>query len=103
MKQHMKTFTFVLLCSLASVACARPLKTLSDGQPGYVVTCDTLRERCIDEISLMCRGKGYVIVAERADEIRLDILWTTRTIPPGWVHASYNSRYWMEVRCEGVD
>ena len=94
----MKTFALVLVCSLVCVACARPLKTLSDGQPGYFLTCDTLRERCLKEISLMCRGQGYTIVTERADETRQDIDW----VDSGAV-AKFNSRYWMEVRCDGVD
>ena len=97
----MKTCVFILLCSLVCVACARPLKTLSDGKPGYVVTCDTQRERCIDEMTHVCRGKNYSIVAERANEIRQEIRWdSTGPYTPGWVFPSYNSRYWMEVRCD---
>ena len=98
MKLTVLYYTLVLLCSLACVACTRPLKTLSDGLPGYVVTCDTLRKRCLEEISLMCRDKGYTIITERAQEVRQDVDWVDR----GAV-AKFNSRYWMEVRCEGVD
>jgi len=72
------------------------LKTLSDGQPGYVVTCDTLRERCLNEIALMCQGKAY-IVTERAEEhSRLPLGW----LDTGAVRPNFNSRYWMEVRCD---
>ena len=98
----MKTIALVLLCSLACVACAKPLKTLSDGQPGYAVHCETFRERCIDEISLMCKGKGYMIISERAQEVNLmPPFWPGRgIIDTGGVHPSFNSRYWMEVRCD---
>jgi hypothetical protein len=95
----MKLFTLVLVCSLVCVACSRPLRTLSDGQPGYFLTCDTLRERCLKESALICRGKGYYIVSERAQETRQDIDWTDT----GAVNSKFNSRYWMEIRCEGVD
>ena len=86
----MKAFALCLLCSLVCVTCARPLKTLSDGQPGYVITCDTFRERCLEEITLSCRGKGYTIVTERAEEMH-----TT-----GWVSPKFSNRYWIEARCE---
>ena len=92
----MKTFALALLCSLACMACAKPLKTLSDGQPGYAIHCETVRTRCIDEITRLCRGKGYIIVTERAQE---------SSLPPGWedtgaVLSKFNSRYWMEARCD---
>ena len=89
----MKMFAFVLLCSLVCVACARPMKTLSDGQPGYAISCDKVRTRCTDEIARLCRGKSYMIVTERAQEIN----------PSGvleGVHRAYNNFYWMEVRCD---
>jgi len=92
----MKIFMVILVCSLACAACAKPLTTLSDGMPGYAVNCDTLRERCIDEIALLCRGKSYTIVSERAQEVRLPLDW----IDTGAVHPQFNSRYWMEVRCD---
>jgi len=92
----MKTFVLALLCSLVCTACARPLKTLSDGQPGYTITCDTVRERCIKEITLACQGKGYAIVSEREQEVNLDIDW----MDTGSNLAKYNSRYWMDVRCD---
>ena len=89
----MKTFSLVLLCSLVCSACSRPLTTLSDGQPGYAITCDTVRDRCIEEIVLSCRGKGYTIVSERAEEMT----------PPGWVDRNFRNRYWMEARCNPSD
>jgi len=92
----MKTFALVLVCSLACAACARPLKTLSDGQPGYQVTCDTVRERCLKEISLICEGKSYNIVTERAQEYRPPLGWNDS----GSMLPKFNSRYWMEVRCD---
>ena len=92
----MKSFAFALVCSLVCMACARPLTTLSDGRPGYAITCDTVRTRCINEITLACRGKGYTIVTERAQETRQDIDW----IDNGAVSAKFNSRYWMEARCD---
>ena len=92
----MKIFSLVLFCSLVCVACSRPLRTLSDGQPGYVVTCDTVRERCIKEIVLACRGKSYAIVAERAQELILPTEW----VDTGGNPAKFNSRYWMEARCD---
>jgi len=78
------------------MACAKPLKTLSDGQPGYAIYCDTVRTRCIDEITRLCRGKSYMIVTERAQEIRQDIDW----VDTGAVNPKFNSRYWMEARCD---
>ena len=92
----MKTFAFALVCSLICMACAKPLKTLSDGQPGYAVSCDTARTRCIDEITRLCRGKSYIIVMERAQEVRPDIDW----VDTGAVRPKFNSRYWMEARCD---
>jgi len=97
----MRTPLLVLLCALLCAACARPLTTLSDGQPGYTLTCDTFRERCLDEITHMCQGNSYNIVSEKAQEIRPDMGWLGRgPYTPTWVHPSYNSRYWMEVRCD---
>jgi hypothetical protein len=92
----MKAFSLVLLCSLACAACAKQLTTLSDGQPGYAVNCETVRQRCFDEIALLCRDKSYMIVTERAQEWRLPLDW----IDTGAVHPKFNSRYWMEVRCD---
>ena len=90
----MKMFALVLLCSLVCAGCARQMTTLSDGQPGYRVTCETLRQRCLDDIALICRDKGYAIVTERADEWRLPLIWVDNGGLVG-----FNSRYWMEVRC----
>ena len=92
----MKSFAFALVCSLACMACARPLQTLSDGQPGYAVNCDTVRERCLKEISLICQGKSYYIISERAQEHRPPLGWTDS----GSLLPKFNSRYWMEVRCD---
>jgi len=91
----MKTIVLVLLWSMVCVACARPLTTLSDGRPGYAITCDTLRERCLKEIMLSCRDKSYTIISERAQETRQDTDWMDN----GAV-AKFNSRYWMEARCD---
>jgi len=91
----MKKLVCVLLCSLVCAGCARPLKTLSDGQPGYDVYCETFRERCLHDIALVCKEKSYMIVTERSRE---------HTPPLGWPDNGgpllFNSRYWMEVRCE---
>jgi hypothetical protein len=92
----MKKCVFILLCALACVACAKPLTTLSDGQPGYAIHCETLRERCIDEITRLCRGKGYTILTERSQITRLPLGW----VDNGAVLPSFNSRYWMEMRCD---
>ncbi|MCL2124127.1 MAG: hypothetical protein FWH34_08535 [Desulfovibrionaceae bacterium] len=92
----MKTFAFALLCSLACMACAKQMTTLSDGKPGYAISCDTVRSRCIDEITRLCRGKSPLIVTERAKEIRQDLGWTD----VGAVSSKFNSRYWMEARCD---
>ncbi|MCL1985809.1 MAG: hypothetical protein FWG59_05110 [Betaproteobacteria bacterium] len=93
----MKMLTLALLCVLGCAACAKQMTTLSDGQPGYAVYCDTYRERCLDDIARLCRGKSYMIVTERSRE----------HIPPlgkppdtGGVFLTFNSRYWMEVRCD---
>ena len=89
----MKTIALALLCSLVCTACSKPLKTLSDGRPGYVITCDKVQTRCIDEITRLCRGKSFIIVTERAQEIN----------PAGvleGVHRAYNNLYWMEARCD---
>jgi hypothetical protein len=83
------------MCSLVCAACAKPLTTLSDGRPGYAVYCDTLRTRCMDEIAILCKGKSPMIVSERAQEVGLPADW----IDTGQV-AKFNSRYWMEVRCD---
>ena len=92
----MKACAFVFLCSLVCMACAKPLQTLSDGQPGYAIYCDTVRTRCIDEITRLCRGKSYMIVTERANEVHQDLSW----VDTGAVHPKFNSRYWMEARCD---
>jgi len=98
----MKIFTLALLCALACTACAKPLKTLSDGQPGYAIHCETVRQRCLDEIALLCRGKGYMIVTERAQEVNIKPDWVDAGLmyDPGGVHPKFNSRYWMEMRCD---
>jgi len=87
----MKTFALVFLCSLSCVACARPLNTLSDGQPGYIITCDTLLERCLNEIKLACRGKSYTIIAERDQEFFSNGNWGSRR---------FHNWYTVEARCE---
>ena len=92
----MRTFALVLMCSLVSAACAKPLTTLSDGRPGYAVNCETVRTRCMKEIALLCQGKSPMIVSERAQEVNLPLEW----IDTGAVHPKFNSRYWMEVRCD---
>jgi hypothetical protein len=91
----MKIFAITLLCALACAACAKPLTTLSDGKPGYAVYCDTLRTRCLDEIALLCRDKSPMLISERAQEVSLPADW----IDTGGL-AKFNSRYWMEVRCD---
>jgi len=96
----MKMFALVLLCSLICVGCAKQMTTLSDSRPGYAVNCDTLRERCIDEITRACRGKGYMIISERAQEVRLPERWPgPGPFTPGY-YAPHNSRYWIEARCD---
>ena len=77
------------------MACTKQLTTLSDGQPGYAVNCETVRKRCMDEIARLCRDKSPMIISERAQEHRQDINWSDT----GAVHPKFNSRYWMEVRC----
>jgi len=91
----MKKVTLVLLCALVCVSCAKKLTTLSDGRPGYAVNCETVRSRCMSEIKLLCRDSSYMIISERAQEVSLDPDW----IDTGGVHPKFNSRYWMEVRC----
>jgi len=81
----------VFFCVLACASCARPLKTLSDGQLGYVVYCEVSREPCRQDIALLCRGKGAKIISERADEVRPEGAPVDRP--------SFHNRYWMEVRC----
>ena len=92
----MKTCTLVILtCVLVCASCAKKLTTLSDGKPGYAVNCETLRTRCMDEIALLCRDQSYMMISERAQEVSLPRDW----IDTGAV-AKFNSRYWMEVRCD---
>jgi len=92
----MKKLVLVLLCVLVCASCAKKLTTLSDGRPGYAVYCDTLRTRCMDEIALLCRDKSYMIISERAQEVSVPLGW----IDTGGVFPKFNSRYWMEVRCD---
>ena len=92
----MKKLALVLLCALLCASCAKKVTTLSDGKPGYAVHCETVRQRCMDEIALLCRGKSHMIVTERAQEVFLPLDW----IDTGAVHHKFNSRYWMEVRCD---
>ena len=92
----MKTIALAFLCSLVCVACAKPLTTLSDGQPGYAVHCETVRERCLDEIARLCRGKNPMIITERSQEIRQPLGW----IDSGAVSSKFNSQYWIELRCD---
>jgi len=92
----MKTVVLVLLCCLGCAACAKQMTTLSDGQPGYAVYCETVRERCLDEIARLCRGQNSMIISERAQEHRPPLGW----IDNGAVLPKFNSRYWMEVRCD---
>jgi len=57
------------------------------------ITCDKAQTRCIDEITPLCRGKSFIIVTERAQEIN----------PSGvleGVHRAYNNLYWLEARCD---
>ena len=89
----MQTFALALLCSLICMACAKPLKILSDGKPGYAISCDKVWTRCIDEITRLCRGKSFTVVTERAWEIN----------PQGvleGVRRGYNNLYWIEARCD---
>ena len=87
-------FMCIALCCLMCAACARKESMLSDGRPGYRVTCDTLRERCVADMDMICGERGYEVVSERADEVRL---------PLGWIDVGstwrFNSRYWIEMRC----
>ena len=92
----MKTFALILLCSFVCAACARPLTTLSDGKPGYAINCEAFRERCMRDIKLLCRDKNYMIVSERAQEIHMPFNFSDT----GATHPKFNSRYWMEVRCD---
>jgi len=92
----MKKLALVLLCSLICASCAKkPLTTLSDGRPGYAVHCETSRKWCLEEIERLCRGTGYMILKERAQESSLPVGW-----PESVVHPQFNSRYWMEARCD---
>jgi hypothetical protein len=95
-RQDMKMFARVLLCSLVCAACATPLTTLSDGKLGYAVYCETIQERCMKTIALLSQEKNYMIVSERAQESSLPLDW----VDTGAVHPKFNSRYWMEVRCD---
>ena len=92
----MKTYALVFLCALVCTSCAKQLTTLSDGKPGYAVHCETVRTRCMDEIALLCRDKSYMILSERAQEVSVPLGW----IDAGGVFPKFNSRYWMEVRCD---
>jgi len=92
----MRKLALVLVFSFVCAGCARPLVTLSDGEPGYAVYCETFRKRCMEDIARLCRGKSYMIVKERAQESNLPIDW----VDTGASHPVFNSRYWMEVRCE---
>jgi hypothetical protein len=93
----MKKLALVLLCSLICASCAKkPLTTLSDGRPGYAIHCETFRQRCLDEIERLCKSTDYKILKERAQESSLPVGY--RDV--GAVHPQFNSRYWMEVRCE---
>ena len=88
----MKALAFALLSSFLCLACARQLTTLSDGQPGYAITCDTYQDRCLGEITKLCGANNYVIVSERANEIG-----------NGWRYRDFTSRYWLEARCLSAD
>ena len=92
----MKRLALVLVSFFVCAGCAKQLTTLSDGRPGYAVHCETFRARCLDEIALLCRDKNYMIVSERAQEAFLPRDW----IDTGAVSPKFNSRYWMEVRCD---
>ena len=95
----MKIYVFALLCTLASVACTKQLTTLSDGQSGYAVHCETSRTRCIENIALLCKGKSHVIISERTKEPGQTYTWPT----PGQNTAGWNTsprQYWMEARCD---
>jgi hypothetical protein len=92
----MKKFACVLLCVLVCAGCAKQMTTLSDGRPGYAVHCETVRQRCLDEIALLCKGKSPMIISERAQEVSLPLGW----VDTGAVFPTFNSRYWMEVRCD---
>jgi len=72
------------------------MKTLSDGEPGYAVYCETVQQRCIDEITRLCRGKSHIIISERASEVRPPLDW----VDTGGPHRRFNSQYWMEMRCD---
>ena len=96
----MRLFALTLLCALGCMACAKQMTTLSDGQPGYAVSCDTFQERCLNEIAHLCRGKSYELVTERATEHHLPPRYWGLMVDTGFVFPSFNSRYWMEVRCD---
>ena len=91
----MRILALALLCSLACAGCAKPLTTLSDGQPGYAVNCETVRQRCLDEIARLCGNKSHMILTERAREVWLPLDWLD-----SGATFKFNSRYWMEVRCD---
>ena len=88
----MKTCLLVFLCILACASCARPLKTLSDGRLGYAVYCEVSRVPCMHDIALLCRDKSYMMISERADEVRPEGVPVDRPL--------FHNRYWMEVRCD---
>jgi hypothetical protein len=50
----------------------------------------------MDEIAILCKGKSPMIISERAQEEHLPLGW----IDTGSVFSKFNSRYWMEVRCD---
>ena len=91
----MKAFALILVCSLACVACTRTLKTLSDGQPGYVIVCDVRWERCMDELERLCRGMRAAIISERVQEVNRRPNW----IDTDAVHPKFNNTYVVEARC----
>ena len=96
----MKTFALVLLCIITCASCATQLTTLSDGRPGYAVHCETARTRCIDEIALLCKGKGYTIISERTKEPGRTHTWPSpgQNTPSGWNVSA--RRFWIEARCD---
>ena len=99
MLRHMKTYVLALVCSLACASCAQRSATLSDGQPGYAVHCETSRARCIEDIARLCQGKSYMIIAERTREPGQTYMWPS----PGQNAAGWNTsarQFWVEARCD---
>ncbi len=92
----MKPAGLIILAALFCVAgCAKPQRVaLSDGSQGYKIYCDTVRDRCTEDMERICGNRGYNIVSERSDEI---------APPLGWIDSGgtrrVNSRYWIEMRC----